>query len=88
MFKPPGTCNSASSTTGKSAVAGMDATTCTIGWRTVARRRFVPINTPTGMVQIKVIASATLTRTKVATIPFPSSAHVEVGSATNRAAAR
>ena len=66
--------------TGKRAVAGIEATTCTIGWAREASRRFMPMATPAGTVHASAMARAAATRSKVAARPIRSGFHEEKGS--------
>src|SRR5205823_5316389 len=63
---PPGRPTSARSNTGKSAVAGMEAITCTTGCKRRDQRGERPMATPTGTVQATPTSKATRVRSQVA----------------------
>ena len=66
---PPPARKRMSSTTGNNAVAGTEAAICASGCTTEAMRGRRPTATPTGTVHNNPIASAAITRAKVAPAP-------------------
>ena len=79
---PPGACIRARSTTGKSAVDGMEAMICTSGSPTRATRGLSPMARPRGSVRARAMARAVQTRARVASRPTKISYHWPAGTRT------